>query len=219
MPEIDFFQRFGVFAIKEFLDADLCNKIQAEQSLSTYVSPATIVNSEGIERVDDETRRTKLVEVSKNLKDLVTQHLAGVKPKIAAHFGVALDECERPQFLAYKEGDFFKPHTDSSTSPDSHYYLQQRRVSVVIFLNGESASADRNSYSGGSLILYGLIDNPSWKDYGFNIKGEPGLLIAFASDVYHEVTPVTQGMRFTIVTWFPSSVPPQFSSAEATETS
>jgi SM-20-related protein len=208
MPEADFFQRLGVFAIKEFLDVDLCNNLQAEMRLSKSVSPASVTNAEGLDRVDEDTRRTKLVEVSKNLKNSVKQHLAAIKPKIEAHFGVALDECESSQFLAYKEGDFFKPHTDSSTSTTSHNYIQQRRVSVVIFLNGESASANQNSYSGGSLILYGLLDNASWKDYGFNIKGEPGLLIAFASDVYHEVTPVTKGMRFTMVTWFPSSVPP-----------
>jgi SM-20-related protein len=32
--------------------------------------------------------------------------------------------------------------------------------------------------------------------------GEPGLLVAFRSDVLHEVEAVTHGERYSIVSWF-----------------
>ena len=93
--------------------------------------------------------------------------------------------------------------TDSNSSPTACEYQLNRRVSLVLFLNGESSAAELNGYAGGSLTFYGLLKQPPWEKCGFNIQGETGLLVAFASDVYHEVTPVTEGMRFTMVTWFP----------------
>lgn len=205
MPDVAFFQRLGMFSSEKFLDADLCRILQTEMCLPQSISSARITN-QGIERVDEAIRKTKLVRVSDNLKHAIEERLAAIKPEIEAHFGVELDICEDPNFLAYSEGDFFKPHTDSSTSEQAQDCVQQRTVSVVLFLNGESSNLDSDGYMGGSLILYGLIKNPSWENYGFNIQGKPGLLIAFASDVYHEVTLVTKGMRFTMVTWYPAKV-------------
>lgn len=167
------------------------------------LEPAQIT-TDGIARVDEAIRRTKLIRVSDETQSLMQERLKNVKTQIEEYFQVALDECEQPQFLAYKEGDFFKVHTDSSTSSAADDTIRQRRVSTVLFLNGESSPPNETSYTGGSLVLYGLIKQPLWENYGFNIQGEPGLLIAFASDVYHEVMPVTQGMRCTMVTWFPA---------------
>jgi predicted 2-oxoglutarate/Fe(II)-dependent dioxygenase YbiX len=203
MPDAAFFQRLGVFVLKDFLGVESCRAIASEMQMPHSLKPAKI-SRDGSDRVDEDIRSTKLVTVSKATTSLLEQHLALVKPKLEEHFSVELDNSEEPHFLAYKEGDFFKPHTDSSTSYNAHGYIQQRRVSVVLFVNGEASSSAQYNYTGGSLILYGLIKQPCWENYGFNIQGEPGLLIAFASDIYHEVTPVLEGMRFTMVTWFPA---------------
>ena len=84
--------------------------------------------------------------------------------------------------------------------------MQQRQVSVVLFLNSESEIPNPDAYAGGSLTLYGLLQEPLWEKYGFSLKGETGLLVAFRSDVFHEVIPVTEGERFTVVSWFFSRV-------------
>jgi hypothetical protein len=42
----------------------------------------------------------------------------------------------------------------------------------------------------------------SGKDARSPLIAEPGLLIAFPSDKWHEVKPVSHGRRFTVVTWF-----------------
>lgn len=203
MPNVDFFNRLGVFAIKEFLDLDLCHILQSAMCVSPSAGSAP-VTAEGIESVDEAIRRTKLIRVSDDIINLIMDRLKAVKPQIEEHFQITLDDCENPQFLAYKKGDFFKLHTDRSTSSSAQKYAQQRRVSVVIFLNGKSSQSQEAIYTGGLLILYGLIQQKNWEKYGFNLQGEPGLLIAFASEVYHEVTPVTQGVRYTIVSWFPA---------------
>jgi predicted 2-oxoglutarate/Fe(II)-dependent dioxygenase YbiX len=204
MPDSNFFRHLGVFAIEKFLDADLCHRIETEMSSIEAATPA-LVTKDGIDRVDEAIRRTKLIAVSTDLKVIIEDRLTKIEHQIEEHFQILLDDFEEPQFLAYKVGDFFKPHVDSSTSSDDHGYRKQRRVSVVLFINGESFDTDRDrkhNYCGGSLILYGLIDRPEWKDYGFNVQGKQGLLIAFAANTYHEVKPVIEGLRYTVVTWF-----------------
>ena len=95
----------------------------------------------------------------------------------------------------YRPGDFYRPHRDrAARAGDFVEGARSRRVSVVLFLN--------DGYSGGALTLYGLVDDPKWRAYGFPIAPAPGLLIAFASDLVHEVTPVTAGERCTAVSWF-----------------
>jgi predicted 2-oxoglutarate/Fe(II)-dependent dioxygenase YbiX len=46
----------------------------------------------------------------------------------------------------------------------------------------------------------------SYPDYNVRhpVIGEPGTLVAFRSETTHEVTPVTHGQRYTIVSWYRS---------------
>jgi predicted 2-oxoglutarate/Fe(II)-dependent dioxygenase YbiX len=125
----------------------------------------------------------------------IRQRIAALMPELAAHFHEPLDTCEDPTFLVYRPGGFYRPHRDRATRTDeSAGAARARRVSIVIFLNGD--------YTGGALTLYGLVDDPGWRDFGFAVPPAPGLLVAFRSDLLHEVTPVTAGERFTVVTWF-----------------
>ena len=81
-------------------------------------------------------------------------------------------------------------------------HLKRRRLSVVLFLNRQAKEATPGGFCGGSLVFYGLINDPRAKQIGFPLVAEPGLLIAFPSDLVHEVTPVTDGERYTVVSWF-----------------
>jgi SM-20-related protein len=120
------------------------------------------------------------------------------KTEIEAHFDVALSSCEAPQFLRYETGDFFVPHQDGNT-PLVHDHSRFRRISVVIFLSTPSAEPMRETYGGGSLVFHGSYATPSPT---VSVNPEPGTLIAFRSETTHEVTPVTHGERYTIVSWF-----------------
>lgn len=66
-------------------------------------------------------------------------------------------------------------------------------MSVVVFLSEESA------YSGGSLVLHGPYPDFEKRH---PVPAAPGSLIAFPSETTHEVTPMTGGQRYTIVSWF-----------------
>jgi len=200
MPTSTFFASLGLFVVKDFFDAELCARIRSELRVATG-SPGRIYKR-GTVLIDEKKRSTKRVEVDAPTMSCVEERLQSLKPALGSHFHLVLTSCETPQFLVYREGDFFRQHLDHGPEPDDPQYLQDRRVSMVVFLNGQAEEPGPDSYCGGSLKLYGLIDDPLWKACGFPLIGEPGLLVAFRSDVLHEVEAVTHGERYSIVSWF-----------------
>jgi PKHD-type hydroxylase len=196
----DFFRNFGLYVVRDFFDRDLCARLRSEAGAAAAV--AATVRQQGAEyAVNEDVRRTTLARVSTASEAFVGQRLLALKGTIERHFGVTTTGIRSPQFLVYREGDFFGPHADSSTDIDAPAVATGRRISIVIFLNGEAAPSEEDAYSGGSLTFYGLMNDLRAADRGFPIVGEPGLLVAFPSHYLHSVTPVTRGTRFTIVSW------------------
>ena len=110
-------------------------------------------------------------------------------------------KCQGPDFLIYSSGGFYRPHLDGSEgSPD---LIRKRRVSVVVFLNAQSHEPAPDTFGGGGLTFYGLLDGPEWSKCAFTLDPAPGMLVAFRSDLLHEAQPVSFGKRYVIVTWFP----------------
>jgi SM-20-related protein len=138
------------------------------------------------------------VYVPETAEAMFRARLLEVKSTLNAHFEVKLGEPETPQFLTYHPGGFQVPHKDAGPSE------AQREISVVLFVNDRSDGAGGDGYSGGALVLYGLLGSGS-TEHGIAVGGKSGQLIAFRSDVLHEVKPVTGGQRYTAVAWFPPS--------------
>tara|TARA_B100001142_G_C14064404_1_gene550946 strand:+ start:129 stop:710 length:582 start_codon:yes stop_codon:yes gene_type:complete len=82
--------------------------------------------------------------------------------------------------LRYKTGGFYRQHTDS-------FKEQPRTVAMSINLNDD--------YVGGSMAFF---------DQEVQIRGGAGSVILFpANFMYpHEIMDVTEGTRYSIVTWF-----------------
>src|SRR5215831_3483487 len=200
MPRPDFFGRLGLFVIEGFFDADLCQRVLHEVQSATQIPVSVLDGYTFEERVKEDTRRTRRGTVGATSERLVESRLAAVKPSLESHFGVTLEGCEKAQFLVYGEGDFFRPHRDRDDEPGKPRYIRDRKVSVTIFLNDERTGAP--AYRGGALTFYGLITDPRWEKYGFPLTGEAGTMVAFRSDVLHEVAPVDEGHRYSVVTWF-----------------
>jgi len=116
------------------------------------------------------------------------------KEAVEKHFAVTLNECEEPQFLRYREGDFFVAHQDGNTGL-LRLDTERRLISTVIFLSRESQTPEPDSYCGGSLVFSDLRNS-------FHMRAEPGTLVAFRSETTHEVTPVTHGERYSIASWY-----------------
>jgi predicted 2-oxoglutarate/Fe(II)-dependent dioxygenase YbiX len=186
--------KFGIFLIDDFLDAASCADLRTTAGVA-QLDRAAVYSKEG-RRVDETVRRTKSAKMTEPSASVIKARLLELIPLLQAHFNLKLEGCLEPNFLVYREGDFFNPHRDSNDD------LKERRISVVIFLNRAAKEIAPECYGGGSLAFFELMDDPRCKTIGFPVVGKEGLLVAFAADRIHGVTPVTFGERLTIVTWF-----------------
>jgi predicted 2-oxoglutarate/Fe(II)-dependent dioxygenase YbiX len=197
---LDFFRKRGFLLKATFLDHETCAEL-CEELQRGIAHPAEIIGGpDGA--VDPSIRNAGDVELTSDLAMEVGRRILGLRDEIATHFRVAVAGCEGPSFLVYRPGGFYEPHRDRTTGDLARESnATARRISVVVFLNAVSRQPGPNEYSGGALTFYGLFDDPAWREYGFAIDPTPGLLVAFPSDLLHEVTPVTAGVRYTVVDW------------------
>jgi SM-20-related protein len=201
MPDVSFFNNFGLVGVRDFLTLEDCQNLRNEIAEAS-ISPATI-REEGSEYgVDEGKRKTRWAEVSAEASGLVVDRMTQLLPEVSQRLDVELSGVQNPQFLLYREGDFFRRHRDMNPDAEAAKFARERRVSAVVFLNGESDEPVPDSYAGGALTLYGLMDDGQGGSIGLPVMGETGSLIAFPSDMVHEVTPVSRGERYTVVSWF-----------------
>lgn len=157
-------------------------------------SAATVYGVASSGTIDEMVRRTVRVKPSQTTVELVIQKLLECKDTVEKHFAVSVNECEEPQFLRYRVGDFFVAHQDGNTGL-MRLDSEKRRISLVIFLTRESQSPEPDAFCGGSLVFSNLRNS-------FRMSSEPGTLVAFRSETTHEVTPVTHGERYSIASWY-----------------
>ena len=112
------------------------------------------------------------------------------------------DHSESCQFTQYKKGQYYDWHCDGWDKP----YQRQagdpsngkvRKLSVTLTLS------DPKDYKGGELEFDFRNLDPDKKR---NVKkckeiDEQGSVIVFPSFVYHRVTPITHGIRYSLVMW------------------
>jgi predicted 2-oxoglutarate/Fe(II)-dependent dioxygenase YbiX len=201
MPRAEFFERFGVFVARGFLDAELTSRLRAEMEASAR-KPATVGGKYSGYAVDESVRRTKWAQVAEETRDLVHDKMMSLKPLLEEHFGLQLTDCQLPQFLVYREGDFFVAHRDSRHDAEATDISRERKVATVLFVNEQADPAGTGQYSGGDLTLFDLIGDARAAGLGMAVQGEPGLLVAFRTETLHSVTPVAAGERYTIVNFF-----------------
>jgi SM-20-related protein len=186
--------------IKDFLEPLVRDRILTEMSAVQGRSSVVYGRSQsGV--VDQTTRKSLRLTPSNETVELIVERLLACMEDVAQHFAVKLDECEDPQFLRYQKGDFFVAHQDGNTGM-LRLDTERRLVSIVIFLSLESdALGDSpNTHCGGSLVFANPYATPERAK--FRVRAEPGTLIAFRSETTHEVTPVTHGERYSIVSWY-----------------
>ena len=194
MPEAVSATHFNLFLLRDFLDEQTCANLRTELADSpTTQAPVYIQGTEGT--IHENIRKTTSMHPSQETFDRIHRLLIEQTSALSQHFRDTLTDCEPPQFLHYEKGDFFVRHQDGNPRQDDFDHLRVRRISIVVFLNGFSAEPQADCYSGGVLNFYDETNE-------FGLQGENGLLVAFTSDTFHEVIPVTSGERFTIITWF-----------------
>jgi len=185
---------FNLFLLPNFLDVVECATLKAELAEApTTQAPVYIEGTEGV--IHETVRKTTSLHPADETFTGVHERLLAQKAALEKHFSLQLHDCERPQFLRYEKGDFFVRHQDGNTHQLDFDHLRIRRISIVVFLNDFSAEPEASCYSGGLLQFYDQQET-------YGLPGETGLLVAFTADTMHEVSPVTSGDRFTIISWF-----------------
>ena len=151
------------------------------------------VLSDGIQ-VQATVRFARFLDPDPALIRIVEARLDGRRHRVAAAFGVTLQDREGAGFIRYPPGGFYKAHRDRGKDPDWEA-AARRAVALVLFLNTSRAAGQLGEFDGGVLRLFlphGEVD----------VVPETGLLVAFPADVLHEVTEVRGGTRDTVVDWF-----------------
>ena len=101
------------------------------------------------------------------------------------HFGFDnIQITEEAQVSEYSKGQFYDWHTDSSIDMDIEPPV--RKLSMTLLLN------DPSEFEGGNLEIAGKKLSPM----------KQGHAAIFASFLQHRVTPVTKGVRKSLVVWF-----------------
>ena len=101
------------------------------------------------------------------------------------HFGFSnLQITEPAQVSEYSKGQFYHWHTDSPIDMDTEPPV--RKLSMTLLLN------DPSEFEGGILEIAGKNLSPM----------KQGHAAIFASFLQHRVTPVTKGIRKSLVIWF-----------------
>ncbi len=202
MASADFVKRLGIFVVRDFIDRPTCAALRAA-SRAAEATPATIYSGSEVRELDVDSRRTLRAHVSDDLVTNMRTRVLALMPEVARHFNVSLTGCQDPQFLVYREGDFFSKHADAGDDSDDPDTVRERKISVVVFLSDETVEAAADgAHRGGSLVFYNLIDDPRLAARGVPLTAEQGLLVAFRADTWHRVNVVTAGERHSIVAWF-----------------
>ena len=138
---------------------------------------------------DEVIRKNKIswLEVNEESKDLYIKISNIVQQLNEKFYKYDLTEMEDLQYAEY-QSDALGHYT--THSDDGYKYNLFRKLSLSIQLSDES------EYQGGELLFYRF----SKKNPAVAPKGK-GTLILFPSYVLHEVTPVTEGLRKSLVSW------------------
>jgi SM-20-related protein len=146
--------------------------------------------------VDERVRRTTRLSPPFEIEEVIRRLLLSRMCAVEEYFGLRLGELEEPQFLRYEAGDYFVAHQDGNTGM-LRSEREERKISVVIFLNNQTETDEPDAYRGGSLVFH-----PRGASEPLRFAGEAGTLVAFRAETTHEVEPVTHGERFTIACWY-----------------
>ena len=102
------------------------------------------------------------------------------------HFGFGdIQIREKAQITEYTKGNFYEWHTDTALDMNSEPPV--RKLSMTLLLNNPS------EFEGGELKIAGTKNTKLMKQ---------GHATIFASFLQHTITPVTSGVRRSLVMWF-----------------
>jgi len=178
-------------------ELDLIIKLGTSEETSTGLTPARVGQGLG---VTDETGQTGLAGSgvrqcsvsgigSSTETDWIFERIREVvRDANIAYFNFNINAIAVLQLVKYdgtESPEFYIQHIDLGKSDID----AQRKLSFTLQLS------DPNDYDGGNLLLYHVVGG------AVTANRERGAITIFPSFMPHEVTPVTQGIRYSLVAW------------------
>ena len=116
---------------------------------------------------------------------------------VSAGWNFQWKQSESCQFTIYTKGQYYGWHKDSW---DESYTIPGTLQGKIRKLSMTVSLSDQKEYSGGNLEFdfRAISKNKPWVCKEINSKGS---LVVFPSFVWHRVTPVTRGTRYSLVSW------------------
>jgi PKHD-type hydroxylase len=162
--------------LKKFLTKEECNSIVEEFSKVNLFTAGV-----GADYTGEKLKKVRDSEVVMVEIDWIKSKLESVLKNKIQFKGYELDEIEKFQFTKYTNGGHYDWHTDVGLN------FEYRFCSIVIQLNDE--------YEGGELLYKDFNNNEI--EFGKGI----GNLFIFKSTIEHKVNPITEGVRYSLVSW------------------
>lgn len=204
---------YPYLVIEDFISQALCKEIVDEiysiNDAKKAKVKASFINGIIQPALIEEYRKTKIYHLKEELEKFYLQSFTKHQPLIEEYFRLSLTLSTQLQVLEYTKGSFYIKHSDDSnelidkngntvgftpTSPE-------RKLTTVLFATSyEEDITDKYSFNGGELLFNYLFDE-NGKNPTFRPKA--GTMVVFPSNPYfsHEVKPVLDGFRLTLVQW------------------
>ena len=167
------------------LSPRLCDLLLSEVDWTNKLSAGVLEDPEQMKTVQDEKIRRTIIAFEPKTRPLgaiLAAHIMAANRQAEWNFDI--NSVQDTQIGRYEVGNFYDWHIDTYI-PDADG--MQRKLSAILFLS------DPDAYDGGELQLRvaGVL----------SFKPAKGTIIVFPSVLEHTVTPITEGTRYTAVSW------------------
>ena len=172
------------FTIENFLTNIECDNVTEYSIKNLKLRKALMTN----DLLNEKVRKSKVAFTDFNGEfSFIKKRLNEEINKVMKLKGYKIEFEKEPfQFTTYETGEFYNWHKDASERA-----LSERYCSIVIQLNDE--------YHGGDLEM--VIPKSDSKEI-LKFKKGKGNLFVFLSSITHRVAEVTDGTRYSLVSWF-----------------
>jgi SM-20-related protein len=172
------------------------------QAITAFVQDASLKYTASLrgKDVDVHVRKTDIYTLPLEYISLYQTRFDLLRTEIETFFSLSLTRSTPLQVLGYEEGAFYVKHADDSSELRNRQgstvgYVNvapERKLSTVLFAN--------DTFDGGELLFNYLYDS---EGRSIKVKPKEGDMLVFLSNPYfsHEVLPVTQGFRLSLVQW------------------
>lgn len=193
------------YVFPRVVDLDVCDDI-VKSCKKTTLEKASVLAHNKSSRDDPKIRKTSISFIKDDrINELVWHFLKEANSK---QFHYDLEYFLPIQFGEYKDGGFYDWHHDhDQASPSNKLFLQRSGLrNGIRKLSSTLVLSDPDTFEGGEFQFYNggrpmddMGDVPS-EQIKEDLQAK-GTIVVFDSRDWHRVTPVTKGVRHSVVCW------------------